>query len=75
MNVAEDRLVAEWFQPDSLEIAHAELDVLGQIDESERTDRDKCELILDLLHRTRPIKTILHLAQSKTEDLDVASKP
>ncbi len=75
MNVAEDRLVAEWFQPDSLEIALAELDVLGQIDESERSDRDKCALILDLLHRSRPIEIILHLTQNKTEDLNVASRP
>lgn len=75
MNVAEDRLVAEWFQPDALEIAQAELDVLGQIDESERSDRDKCALILDLLHRSRPIDAILHLTQNKTEDLNVASRP
>jgi hypothetical protein len=75
MNVAEDHLVAEWFQPDSLDTAQVELDALGQIDESERTDRDKCELILDLLHRTRPIQTILYFAQNKTEDLNVASRP
>lgn len=75
MNVAEDHLIAEWFQPDSLDTAQVELDALGQIDESERTDRDKCELILDLLHRTRPIQTILHFAQNKTEDLNVASRP
>jgi hypothetical protein len=75
MNVAEDRLVAEWFQADSLEIALAELEVLGQIDESERSDRDKCALILDLLHRSRPIDIILHLTHNKTEDLNVASRP
>lgn len=75
MNVAEDCLVAEWFQPDSLEIAQAELDVLGQIDESERSDRDKCALILDLLHRSRPMDIILHLTHNKTEDLNVASRP
>lgn len=75
MNVAEDPLVAEWFQPDSLDFAQAELDVLGQIDDSERTDRDKCALILDLLHRSRPIDIILHLTQNKTEDLNVASRP
>jgi hypothetical protein len=75
MNVAEDRLLAEWFQPDSLKTAQSELDVLAQIDESERTDRDKCALILDLLHRTRPIKTILHLAQNKAEDLNVVARP
>src|SRR5580658_4730541 len=35
MNVADDQLVPNWFQADSLNIALAELEVLEQIDESE----------------------------------------
>lgn len=74
MNVAEDRLVGRWFEADSLNIAQAELDVLGEVSESERSDRDKCSLILDLLHRSRPLERIVHLAQNKTEDLNVPNK-
>lgn len=73
MNVANDQLIPEWFRPESQEVARAELDVLRQIDESERSDRDKCALILDLLHRSRSIDMILHLAHNKSEQLDVAT--
>ena len=44
MNVVEDPLVTEWFRPRSLQTATEELEVLDQIDESERSDRDKWEL-------------------------------
>ena len=65
MNVAEDPLVTEWSHPRSLQTAKAELEVLDQIDESERSDRDKCELILSLLHRGRPLSAIRNAANEK----------
>jgi hypothetical protein len=71
MNVAEDRLVSRWFEPRSLEIAQAELNVLGKVTESERSDRDKCVLIMDLLQSSRQLEAIVHFAQNKTADLNV----
>jgi hypothetical protein len=65
MNVVEDPLVTEWFHPRSLQTATEELEVLDQIDESERSDRGKCELILDLLHRGRPLDEIRNAASEK----------
>ena len=67
MNVAEDPFVTEWSDPRSLQTAKAELEVLDLIDESERSARDKCELILDLLHRGRPLDEIGKRATEKTE--------
>ena len=67
MNVADDPLVTEWSQPRSLQTAKEELEVLDQIDESERSARDKCELILDLLHRGRPLDEIRKRAIEKAE--------
>ena len=58
MNVADDPLAKEWSHPRSLDTATAELEVLDQINESERSDRDKCALILHLLHRSRPLGEI-----------------
>jgi len=62
MNVVEDPFVTEWSHSRSLQTAKAELEVLDQIDESERSARDKCELILDLLHRSRPPAEIRNAA-------------
>ncbi len=67
MNVADDHLVPNWFQADSLDIALAELEVLEQIDESEQPDHDKCNLILDLLHRARSLDDIRNSAKKKAE--------
>jgi len=63
MNVADDQLVARWSQPDSMDIALEELQVLEQIDESEQSDHDKCKLILDLLHRARSLDDIRNSAK------------
>ena len=65
MNVMGDPLVAELSQPNSLKAATEELEVLDQIDESERWDRDKCELILQLLHRDRTLDEIRNAATRK----------
>jgi hypothetical protein len=62
MNVMDDPLVKEWFHPRALQTATEELEVLDQIDESERSDRDKCELILYLLHRDRSLDEIRNAA-------------
>ena len=67
MNVANDQLEAQWFQPESLDIALQELEVLEQIDESEQSDHDKCGLILDLLHRTKSLDIIRNLAKRNVE--------
>ena len=67
MNVVADPLVAEWFQPRSLETAREELEVLDQIDDSDRPDRDKCELILYLLHRARSLDEIRNAATRTKE--------
>ena len=67
MNVANDQLEAQWFQPESLDIALQELDVLEQIDESEQSDHDKCGLILDLLHRAKSLDIIRNSAKKKAE--------
>jgi hypothetical protein len=67
MNVADDRLVPQWFQSDSLDIAMAELEILEQIDESEQSDHNKCGLILDLLRRARPLDDIPASAKKKAE--------
>jgi hypothetical protein len=65
MNVVDDPLVTEWSETRSLKTASAELEVLDQIDQSERSDRDKCELILHLLHRGRPLDEIRRSAIEK----------
>lgn len=65
MNVVEDPFVAEWFQPRSLQTAKEELEVLDKIDQSERSDRDRCELLLQLLHRSRPLDEIRAAADLK----------
>jgi hypothetical protein len=67
MNIADDPLVTECSQPRSLQTAKAELEVLDQIDESEHSARDKCELILNLLHRGRPLDEIRKRAIEKKE--------
>jgi hypothetical protein len=41
MNVADDQLVGDWFQPKSLDIAREELEVLTQIDQSASPEREK----------------------------------
>jgi hypothetical protein len=66
MNVIDDPLVTEWFKPRSLHTAREELEVLDQIDESERSDRDKSALVLDVLNRGRPLDEILNAAKQKT---------
>jgi hypothetical protein len=58
MNVADDWFVDQWFQPESLGIAVEELGVLEQIDESALSDHNKCELVLDLLHRAKSLEDI-----------------
>jgi hypothetical protein len=58
MNVADDCLVPCWFEPRSLDIACAELDVLERIRDGEHSDHRKCELILDLLHCGRSLDDI-----------------
>jgi hypothetical protein len=67
MNVADDHLVARWFQLESLDIALEELEVLDQVDESEQTDHDKCGSILDLLRRAKPLDDIRDSAKKKAE--------
>jgi hypothetical protein len=64
MNVAEDCLVPCWFEPRSLDIALAELDVLERISECEHSDHRKCQLILDLLHRGRSLDDIQNSANN-----------
>jgi hypothetical protein len=66
MNVAEDNLVAAWFEPKSVEIAREDLEVLAQIDESDSSDRAKCEQILDLLHRAPLLNKTRHAVDPAT---------
>jgi hypothetical protein len=67
MNVVDDPLVTEWFHPRSLPTARLELEILDEIDESKRSDRAKCELILSLLHRLRRLDEIQIAAAGKAD--------
>jgi len=67
MNVADDRFVSLWFERNALDTAEKELQVLKQIDECEMSDRDKCTLILDLLHQNQSLSEIQRKAQERSK--------
>lgn len=75
MDVAGDHFVSHWFKPEAFGTAMAELEVLDRIDESEHSDHDKCALILDLLHRKRPLSEIDKAARERSKKADDSNRP